>query len=68
MQLRLLGTGCPSVDYKRFGPANLVLTNKASISAVDTFASFNRCVTPEPQSTKMEDLFAETKFAGPNLL
>jgi len=31
MQLILLGTGCPSVDYKRFGPANLVLTNKSSI-------------------------------------
>ena len=31
MQLRLLGTGCPSVDYRRFGPANLVTTNKSSI-------------------------------------
>ena len=31
MQLILLGTGCPSVDYKRFGPANLVSTNKSSI-------------------------------------
>ena len=31
MQLILLGTGCPKVDYKRFGPSNLVLTNKSSI-------------------------------------
>ena len=31
MQLILLGTGCPSVDYKRFGPANLILTKKSSI-------------------------------------
>ena len=31
MQLILLGTGCPSVDYKRFGPANLVSTKKSSI-------------------------------------
>jgi len=31
MQLTLLGTGCPSVDYRRFGPANLVSTNKSSI-------------------------------------
>ncbi len=31
MQLTLLGTGCPSVDYKRFGPANLVSTNRSSI-------------------------------------
>jgi len=31
MELRLLGTGCPSVNYKRFGPANLVSTNKTKI-------------------------------------
>jgi len=31
MQLTLLGTGCPSVDYKRFGPANLISTSKSSI-------------------------------------
>ena len=31
MELILLGTGCPKVDYKRFGPANLVLTKKAKI-------------------------------------
>tara|TARA_B100000686_G_scaffold307157_1_gene347184 strand:+ start:15 stop:842 length:828 start_codon:yes stop_codon:yes gene_type:complete len=31
MELTLLGTGCPSVDYKRFGPANLVTTNKTRI-------------------------------------
>ena len=31
MQLILLGTGCPSVDYKRFGPANLVSTSHSSI-------------------------------------
>ena len=31
MQLTLLGTGCPSVDYKRFGPANLVSTNRSFI-------------------------------------
>ena len=31
MQLTLLGTGCPSVDYKRFGPSNLVTTNKAKV-------------------------------------
>ena len=31
MQLILLGTGCPKVDHKRFGPSNLVLTKKSSI-------------------------------------
>ena len=31
MELTLLGTGCPSVDYKRFGPSNLVSTNKARV-------------------------------------
>ena len=31
MQLTLLGTGCPSVDYKRFGPSNLISTNKAKV-------------------------------------
>ena len=31
MQLTLLGTGCPSVNYKRFGPANLVSTSQSSI-------------------------------------
>ena len=31
MELTLLGTGCPSVDHKRFGPANLVSTNKTKI-------------------------------------
>ena len=31
MQLTLLGTGCPKVDHKRFGPSNLVKTNKSLI-------------------------------------
>ncbi len=31
MELTLLGTGCPKVDYRRFGPANLVSTNKTKI-------------------------------------
>jgi len=31
MQLTLLGTGCPSVDPKRFGPANLVSTGRSTI-------------------------------------
>ena len=31
MELTLLGTGCPSVDYKRFGPSNLVTTKKSKI-------------------------------------
>ena len=31
MQLILLGTGCPSVDHKRFGPANLISTRKTTI-------------------------------------
>ena len=31
MELTLLGTGCPKVDYKRFGPSNLVSTNKTKI-------------------------------------
>ncbi len=31
MELTLLGTGCPKVDYKRFGPANLISSNKAKI-------------------------------------
>ena len=31
MELTLLGTGCPKVDYKRFGPSNLISTKKAKI-------------------------------------
>ncbi len=31
MELTLLGTGCPKVDFKRFGPSNLVTTNKAKV-------------------------------------
>jgi ribonuclease Z len=31
MELTLLGTGCPSVDHKRFGPSNLVSTKNAKI-------------------------------------
>ena len=28
MELTLLGTGCPKVDYKRFGPSNLISSQK----------------------------------------
>ena len=31
MQLTLLGTGCPSVNHKRFGPSNLISTKKSKI-------------------------------------
>ena len=31
MHLTLLGTGCPKVDFKRFGPANLISTKKTKI-------------------------------------
>ena len=31
MELILLGTGCPKVDYKRFGPSNLVKTKNTKI-------------------------------------
>ena len=31
MKLTLLGTGCPSVDHKRYGPSNLVSTKKTKI-------------------------------------
>ena len=31
MELILLGTGCPKVDYKRFGPANLISTKVTNI-------------------------------------
>ena len=31
MDLTLLGTGCPSVDFKRFGPSNLISTKKTNI-------------------------------------
>ena len=31
MILTLLGTGCPSVDHKRFGPSNLVSSKKSNI-------------------------------------
>ena len=31
MELTLLGTGCPSVDHKRFGPSNLVSTKTGKI-------------------------------------
>ena len=31
IELTLLGTGCPKVDYKRFGPANLISTKMTNI-------------------------------------
>ncbi len=31
MKLTLLGTGCPSVDHKRFGPSNLITSKKAKV-------------------------------------
>ena len=31
MDLILLGTGCPKVDHKRFGPSNLVSSKKTKI-------------------------------------
>ena len=31
MELTLLGTGCPSVDHKRFGPSNLISTKISKI-------------------------------------
>ena len=31
MELTLLGTGCPKVDHKRFGPSNLLSTSKVKI-------------------------------------
>ena len=31
MNLTLLGTGCPSVDHKRYGPSNLVTSKEAKI-------------------------------------
>ena len=31
MYLTLLGTGCPSVDSKRFGPSNLITTKHTKI-------------------------------------
>ena len=31
MKLTLLGTGCPSIDYKRCGSANLICSKKTKI-------------------------------------
>ena len=31
MELTLLGTGCPKVDFKRFGPSNLISTNNTKV-------------------------------------
>ena len=31
MELTLLGTGCPKVDFRRFGPSNLVSTKKTKV-------------------------------------
>jgi len=31
MKLTLLGTGCPKVDHRRFGPSNLISTKKTKI-------------------------------------
>ena len=31
MQLTLLGTGCPSVNHRRLGPANLIKTKKTNV-------------------------------------
>ena len=31
MKLTLLGTGCPKVDHKRFGPSNLISTRNSKI-------------------------------------
>ena len=31
MLLTLLGTGCPKVDHKRFGPSNLISSKKSNM-------------------------------------
>ena len=49
MQLILLGTGCPKVDFKRFGPANLITTKKTSVlidcgsGVTQRLQQLNRC-------------------------
>ena len=30
-ELTLLGTGCPKVDHKRFGPSNLITSKKTKV-------------------------------------
>ena len=35
MELTLLGTGCPKVDYKRFGPSNLITSNKTNTATAN---------------------------------
>ena len=43
MELTLLGTGCPSVDYRRFGPSNLISTKKTKILIAHRLSTVKRC-------------------------
>ena len=57
MELTLLGTGCPSVDYKRFGPANLISTKKTKI-LVDCGSG----VTQRLHQTKVSTAYIDALF------
>ena len=57
MELLLLGTGCPKVDYKRFGPSSLVSTNKTKILVDCGSGVTQRLDQSKISSAKIDALF-----------
>ena len=57
MELLLLGTGCPKVDYKRFGPSSLVSTNKTQILVDCGSGVTQRLDQSKISSAKIDALF-----------
>jgi len=57
MELLLLGTGCPKVDYKRFGPSSLVSTNKTKILVDCGSGVAQRLDQSKISSAKIDALF-----------
>ena len=67
MQLTLLGTGCPSVNYKRFGPANLISTNKSSI-LVDCGSGFTQRLDESKNSSANIDALLLTHLHSDHII
>ena len=57
MELMLLGTGCPRVDYKRFGPANLISSKKTKILVDCGSGVTQRLDQAKISSAKIDALF-----------
>ena len=67
MELTLLGTGCPSVDNKRFGPANLVSTKKTNI-LVDCGSGITQRLDQAKISSADIDAVSYTHLTLPTIL